>query len=147
MSKSPWPTIVELAKDLGRLADDLKSHETAVDHPRFAKELRSLIYHLERHVPGLEPPLDYRLASSRLARSDESLRQCHPKRAVYQSLRGLSGQPHSSQLFFNLGNALNELGETELAIYALCHVLWINPGHAAARSDLEILSTDLDEDE
>lgn len=111
------------------------------------KSIRDLIYRLEKTTPGLERPFDMTMVTYRLSHGHYALKLGRPVQATVHALHGLKGQPHNPDLFYLFGSALFELGEVELAMRALCHVLWINPGNKAARADLEALSAFLDDQE
>ena len=67
------------------------------------------------------------------------------REALSRALRGLSFSPHHPGLYYVAATACFEYGAVEDAIRLLRHTLWIHPGHAAARRDLESLSAYLQE--
>jgi hypothetical protein len=145
MSESWQPTLTEIALVFSRLADRVSEHEQIVLDPYVEQALRDSMFHLELQIPGWEPPFDADAARAMRKAAQESLERGNEREAIGRALRGLSFSPHDPCLFYLLGSACFESGSVELALRILCHTLWINPGHAGARADLEALSAFLDD--
>ncbi len=145
MSESWQPTLSEIALVFSRLADRVAEHEQIVLDPYVEQALRDAMFHLELQIPGWEPPFDTDASRAMTKAAQESLERGNEREAMSRALRGLSFAPHDPVLFYLLGSACFESGSVELALRLLCHTLWINPGHADARADLEALSAFLDD--
>jgi hypothetical protein len=147
MSDTWMPTLEEIAQVFERLAERVGETERIVLEPYVEKQLRDLMFHLERHIPGLQPPFDYHAARAMERAAEAALERGDEREALSRALRGLSHAPHDPLLFYLAGSACFECGSVELALRMLCHTLWIHPGHEDARSDLEALSAFLDDSE
>ena len=147
MSEAWQPTLTEIALVFSRLADRVAEQEQIVLEPYVEQALRDSVYHLEQQIPGWDPPFDPDAARAMAKASKDSLERGNEREALARSLRGLSFAPHDPSLFYILASACFECGAVELALRLLCHTLWIHPGHAGARADLESLSAFLDDSE
>lgn len=145
MAESWQPTLSEIALVFSRLADRMGEQEQIVLDPYVEQSIRDAIFHLELQIPGWEPAFDADAARAMRKAAQESLDRGNEREATCRALRGLSFAPHDPGLFYLLGSACFESGSVELALRVLCHTLWINPGHGAARADLEALSAFLDD--
>lgn len=145
MAESWQPTLSEIALVFSRLADRMGEQEQLVLDPYVEQSIRDAIFHLELQIPGWEPAFDADAARAMRKAAQESLDRGNEREAACRALRGLSFAPHDPGLFYLLGSACFESGSVELALRVLCHTLWINPGHGAARADLEALSAFLDD--
>jgi len=145
MSESWQPTLTDIALVFSRLADRVNDREQIVVDPYLEQAVRDAIFHLEQQIPGWDPPFDADAARAMRKASQESLERGNEREALGRALRGLSFAPHDPGLFYLLGSSCFESGSVELALRVLCHTLWINPGHGAARADLEALSAFLDD--
>lgn len=143
MSRSSQPTFPQLCNALGNLARCVaEHHEWSAENGRYVREgLRSIISHLQHFIPGLDPPPDPERAYQSFRTSQSALLWGHERQVFGTALEGLSFAPHDSRLWYVGATAAFDLGEVELAILMLYHILWINPGHKAARDDLEALTT------
>lgn len=141
----PWiPTIEDITKALGEIADRVGDSSAPVLDPYVEHALRDLTQKLELHVPGLWPPYDPESAEA-LGRSAQlALDRGDERQALVRSLRGLCCAPHDPRLFYIASGACFEFGSVELALRLLYHTLWIHPGHLPARADLESLSAFLE---
>ncbi len=147
MSDSWQPTLAEIALVFARLADRMGDYEQVALDPYVEQAVRDAIFHLELQIPGWDPPFDPDAARAMVKAAQDSLDRGHERESMVRSLRGLSFSPHDPALFYVMAGACFELGAVELALRVLCHVLWIHPGHRAAREDLETLSAFLDDSE
>lgn len=147
MTESWMPTLEEIAHVFERLAERVEASDRIILEPYVEKSLRDAMFHLERHIPGLEPPFDYHGARAMERAALAALERGDEREALARALRGLAQAPHDPALFYAAGSACFECGAVELALRMLCHTLWINPGHQEARADLEALSTFLDDSE
>jgi len=142
----PWqPTLLDLAQAFEKLADRMDEDERMVLDPYVEQAIRDAIFHLELYIPGLEAPFDADAARGLERASMAALERGDDREALARALRGLSHAPHDPGLFYAAASASFEAGAVELALRLLCHVLWIHPGHRAARGDLEALSAFLDD--
>jgi len=107
---------------------------------------------LRWYIPGLEALSYQRLrASVRLYRDSASdlevlasplhkgRRAKLLRRSLARALRGLMFSPHDPHLWYNVAGIYFERGEVHTSIVVLEHILWIHPGYAQARSDLNNL--------
>lgn len=145
MPSKQFPAIGELTRSLGRLADRvLESDEPQLEN-FVAQRLRTTMKELRRFIPGLDEPPD-REAAKGLARGAETaLRRGCPREALSRAFRGLSFSPHEPLLWYLASSACFELGDVEGAMRVLTQVLWLHPGHHAARADLEALTAYFDQ--
>jgi len=139
------PSLEDLAQAFYRLADRVEETERVVMEPYVEQQLRDAVFHLELHIPGLDPPFDADAAQALAKAAEAALERGNERDALARSLRGLSHAPHDPRLFYVAASACFESGAVELALRMLCHTLWIHPGHRAARADLEALSAFLDD--
>lgn len=147
MNESWLPTLEDLSQVFAQLADRVEDTERIPLEPYVEQALRDAVFHLERHIPGLEPPFDIHAARALERAANMALERGDEREALARALRGLSCSPHDPALFYVAGSASFECGAVELALRLLCHVLWIHPGHAAARADLDALNAFLDDAE
>jgi len=144
---SKHPTIGELTRALGRLADRvLESDEPQLEN-YVTQRLRTSLNELQRFIPGLDEPPDREAAKGLSRGAETALRRGHPREALSRSLRGLSFSPHEPLLCYLAASACFELGAVEGAMRLLTHTLWLHPGHHAARADLEALTAYFDQRE
>ena len=145
MSENWQPTLTEIALVFSRLADRVAEHEQIIIDPYVEQALRESVFHLEQHIPGWDPPFDADAARAMTKAAGDSLERGHEREALSRALRGLSFSPHDPALFYVAASSCFESGAVELALRLLCHVLWIHPGHEAARADLDALTAFFDD--
>ncbi len=146
MSESWQPTLSEIALTFEKLSARMECQPDPTNRdPYIEQSLRDAIFHLELQIPGWEPPFDADGARAMQRAAHVTLSQYKEHQAMVQALRGLSFAPHDPGLYYILGSAYFQAGSVELALRIFCHTLWINPGHAAAHADLELLSAFLDD--
>src|SRR5262245_29039897 len=104
--------------------------------PYVEQAIRDAIFHLELYIPGLDAPFDADSARELERAAVAALERGEDRDALTHALRGLAHAPHDPALFYAAASACFEAGAVELALRLLCHVLWIHPGHRAARGDL-----------
>ncbi len=134
------PSQSEIATALAQLADRVSRAEEDTLDPFVTHTLRAAVNALEYHIPGLESPPDTDAARGLLRGSEAALQRGDAREALSRALHGLSFAPHDPLLWYAAGSACFELGQVEDALRILCHVLWIHPGHRAARTDLDALT-------
>ena len=145
MSEAWQPTLEDITRGFGELAERVAAGDkNSLAHSVY-QDLRDLAFHLELHIPGLNPPPDAESAEAYARASQAALDHGNEREALSRALRGLSFAPHDPSLFYLAASACFEYGAVELALRLLYHTLWIHPGHRAARDDLESLSAFLDE--
>jgi|GEM_PF-3675898 len=147
MPESSRPTIAEITSALEQLADRVARSESDVLEPFVSHTLRAAVNALEYYIPGLDPAPDEEAARGLLRGADAALKRGADREALERALRGLACAPHHPGLWYAAGSACFELGQVEDALRVLCHVLWIHPGHRAARADLEALTAFFDGEE
>ena len=145
MSESWQPTLLDLAQSFDKLADRLDDDERVMLDPYIEQTMRDAVFHLELYIPGLEPAFDPDAARALEKAAMAALERGDDREALSRALRGLAHAPHDPGLFYAAASACFEAGAVELALRLLCHVLWIHPGHRAARGDLDALSAFLDD--
>jgi len=145
VAESWQPTIEDITRALVDLADRVQVSTTERIDPYVYDNLRDLTYHLELHIPGLEPAPDPEAAGALARAAQSALERGRERDALSRALRGLAFAPHDPSLFYLAASACFEFGSTELALRLLYHTLWIHPGHQTARMDLEALSAFLDD--
>ena len=146
MSNTPHRALDEVQAALADLA-----HRVVVDPGSsldldLRDRLLDLTDELELFIPGLEPPADPNAARQLTAAAAAALAHGRPRIALARSLRGLSYAPHHAELFYLASSACFELAATTEAVRLLAHTLWVNPGHARARGEMEALSACDDRD-
>jgi hypothetical protein len=146
MSKTPRRVLDEVQAALADLA-----HRVVVDPGSsldldLRDRLLDITDELELFIPGLDAPADPSAARQLTAAAAAALAHGRPRIALARSLRGLSYSPHHAELFYLASSACFELGATTEAVRLLAHTLWVNPGHARARSEMEALSACDDRD-
>lgn len=139
------PPIEDLSKALQVLADRVSVPGPIGLDPVDVLSLRHVLEDLGRHIPGLEPAPDASAAQAMGRAAEMAFRRGDEREALSRALRGLAYAPHHPGLCYLAASACFELGALEAAMRLLYHTLWIHPGHPAARSDLEALTTYLGE--
>lgn len=142
---SPPPPIRDLMHALELLSDRVALPGPCGLEPVDVLTLRHLLDDLEKHIPGLEPPADPGAANALGRAAEVAMRRGDEREALSRALRGMSYSPHHPGLCYLAASACFEVGALEAAMRLLYHTLWIHPGHPAARSDLEALTTFLGE--
>jgi hypothetical protein len=145
VSEQGHPSLQDILDAFERLAERVAaSHRSRLD-PFVSVSLRRACEELRRFIPGLETPPDAEAARFLARAAYAALEDNDAREALARSLRGLSFAPHHPGLFFVAASACFEFGAVEDAVRLLRHTLWIHPGHAAARRDLDALSAYLQE--
>lgn len=147
MPESPRPQISDITRALAHLADRVLVRRSAGLDQYVAHTLKLAMMELELHIPGLETPSGLDTARSFAEASETAMREGDEREALSYALRGLACAPHDPMLWYLAGSACIEIGAIEVALRMLYHALWINPGHQAARRDLEALTSFLDDGE
>ena len=147
MNESWMPTLEDIAKAFVDLAERVDGSDDESLDPYVHQALRDAAFHLELHIPGIEPSPDPDGARALARAAQAALDRGAERDALVRALRGLACAPHDPNLFYIAASACFECGSVELALRLLCHTLWIHPGHRAARADLEALSAFLDDSE
>ena len=146
MSKPPRRALDEVQAALADLAHRVVVDSGATLDLELRDRLLDLTDELEFFIPGLEPPADPSAARQLTAAAAAALAHGRPRIALARSLRGLSYSPHHAELFYLASSACFELASTTEAVRLLAHTLWVNPGHARARGEMEALSACDDRD-
>jgi hypothetical protein len=141
MSDSAHPSLQDILDAFERLADRIAGSPSSRLDPFVSVSLRRACEELRRYIPGLDVPPDPEAARFLARAAYAALEDNDPREALARSLRGLAFAPHHPGLFFVASSACFEFGAVEDAIRLLRHTLWIHPGHAAARRDLEALTS------
>lgn len=139
MSNASHPRLEELLDAFERLADrvlEMRGHRL---DPFVSVSLRRACEQLRKFVPGLDSPPDPEAARFLARAAYAALEDNDAREALSRALRGLSFAPHHPGLFYVAASACFEFGAVEDAMRLLKHVLWIHPGHTAARRDLDAL--------
>jgi hypothetical protein len=144
MSEARHPTIGELRRALGRLADRVLESDDPQLETYITQRLRSTLNELQRFIPGLDDPPDREAARGLGRGAETALRRSQPRESLSRALRGLSFSPHEPLLCYLAASSCFELGAVEGAMRLLTHTLWLHPGHHAARADLEALTAYFD---
>ncbi len=137
--QTPHPPLEDLLVALEHLADRVQNGRGPRLDPFVTSTLRRVSDALRRYVPGLDLPPDADAARFLSRAAFAALEDNDAREAMARALRGLSFAPHHPGLFYVVASACFEFGAVEDAIRLLRHTLWIHPGHAAARHDLEAL--------
>ena len=145
MSDSWQPSMDEISRALTELADRVADSKSDMLDPYVGQTLRDVAFHLELHIPGLELPPDGDAAKALAKAARAALERGDEREALSRATRGLAFSPHDPELFYLTASACFEMGSVEVALRLLYHTIWINPGHRAARADLESLSAFLDD--
>jgi tetratricopeptide (TPR) repeat protein len=146
LSESSRPTLAEIATVLAHLSDRALTDPDRPLDPVLAASLRRVTDELRAHIPGLEPPPDATAAGFLERAAAAALSQGREREALSRALRGLAYAPQDPNLHYLAGSACFELGEVQAALAFLSHALWVNPGHADARRDLNALALFYDEE-
>jgi len=144
---APRPQLTDVTRALAHLADRVLVHRAAGLEAYVAHTLKLALQELELHIPGLEPPPNPDAAKAFAQAAETSLSRGDERDALAYALRGLSCSPHDPVLCYQAACACIELGGVETALRLLYHTLWIHPGHANARRDLEALRSFLEGEE
>jgi hypothetical protein len=145
VSEAWLPTLDDITNAFADLAQRVSRSNGGTLEPYVHQALRDVAFHLELHIPGLEPPPDAEIAQALARASQAALDRGDTCDSLAHALRGLAHSPHDPGLFYLVASACFEYGAVELAIRMLYHTLWINPGHRPARADFEALSAFLDD--
>jgi hypothetical protein len=145
VSDSWQPTIEDITSALTDLADRVSRSDQSIIEPYVHQAIRDIAFHLELHIPGLDPAPDRETAEALTRAAQMALDRGDEREALARALRGLACAPHDPALFYLAAGACFEFGSVELAIRLLYHTIWIHPGHRAARAELEALSAFLDD--
>lgn len=140
MPEPMHPTIEELSMVLSHLADRVSADPDPTLDPIIGSSLRRVLDELERHVPGLDPPLDAQAAKVLAHSATAALQHSRDREALARALRGLSFAPHHPELHYLAASACLELGAAQEGVALLMHALWIHPGYGDARRDLDTLA-------
>lgn len=141
MSDSARPTLSDVTRALAHLADRVLARRTPGLEPYVAHTLKLAIGELERLIPGLEPAPNAEAAKAFAEAAEVALGEGDEREALSYALRGLSCSPHDPVLWYRAGAACVEMGGVELALRLMWHSLWIHPGYADARRDLDALTS------
>jgi hypothetical protein len=146
MSKTPQRAIDEVQAALADLAHRVVVDPGASLDLELRDRLLDLTDELELFIPGLDPPSDPNAARQLTAAAAAALAHGRARIALARALRGLSYAPHHAELFYLASSASFELAATTEAVRLLAHTLWVNPGHARARSEMDAISACDDRD-
>jgi hypothetical protein len=130
----------ELQADLADLAHRVVLDPGAGLSNDLRARLLDLTEELELFIPGLDPPADPSAARQLAGAAAAALVNGRARIALARSLRGLSYAPHHAELFYLASSACFELAATTEAVKLLAHTLWVNPGHARARGEMQALT-------
>ncbi len=145
MSKSQHPTLQDILDAYARLGERVAASPASRLDPFVSMSLRRACEELRFYIPGLDAPPDPEAARFLARAAYAAMEDNDAREALSRALRGLSFSPHHPGLHYVAATACFEYGAVEDAIRLLRHTLWIHPGHAAARRDLESLSAYLQE--
>jgi len=140
-------TLEEISRSFVDLADRVSEERERWMDPYVDEAIRDLVYHLELHIPGLDPAPDPEAGRALAGAARAALERGDEQEALSRALRGLAFSPHDPSLFYLLSAACFEFGSVETAMRLLHHTLWIHPGHREARADLDALSAFLEDEE
>lgn len=138
------PSLQEILQSVAYAADRVLVDKSRRLDPFCEATIRRALAELELRIPGLEPAPNADAAHAFLLAGRESLERGDERESLAYALRGLSCSPHDPHLCYLAAAACVELGSVETALRLLYHTLWIHPGHAAARRDLDALTAFLD---
>ncbi len=147
MSDSPRPTLSDVTRALAHLADRVLTRKAPGLEPYVAHTLKLVIGERERLIPGLEPAPNAEAARAFSEAAEVALGEGDEREALSYALRGLSCSPHDPVLWYRAGAACVETGGIEIALRLMWHALWIHPGYADARRDLDALTSFFDRGE
>ena len=140
MPESSRPSLDEIAVVLAHLSDRVSMDRGTTLDPFVRLSVARAVTELRRHIPGLYVPPDAEAAAALATASADALRRGKHRSALSRALRGLSFSPHHPELHYLAGTACLQLGAVEAALRLMQHALWIHPGYAPARQDLETLA-------
>ena len=140
MSASSRPSLAEITRALAALADRVAESNESPPEPFISERVRAAVTALQTFIPGLEPAPAPEAARGLLQGAELALQRGDGREGLSRALRGLSFAPHHPALWYVAASASFELGAVEDALRLLYHVLWIHPGHRAARDDLQALT-------
>lgn len=144
MTDSPRPTLSDVTRALAHLADRVLTRKTLGLEPYVSHTLKLVMGELELLIPGLDPAPNAEAARAFAEAAEIALRENDEREALSYALRGLSCSPHDPVLWYHAGSACVEVGSLEMAMRLLWHALWIHPGYADARRDLDSLTSFFD---
>ena len=144
MTDSPRPTLSDVTRALAHLADRVLTRKTPGLEPYVAHTLKLVMGELELLIPGLDSAPNAEAARAFAEAAEIALRDGDEREALSYALRGLSCSPHDPVLWYYAGSACVEVGGLEMALRLLWHALWIHPGYADARRDLDSLTSFFD---
>ena len=147
MTDSPRPTLSDVTRALAHLADRVLVRKSLGLEPYVEHTLKLAIGELELLIPGLDPVPNAEAARAFAQAAGTALEGGDEREALSYALRGLSCSPHDPVLWYHAGAASIELGSLEVAMRLLWHALWIHPGYAAARRDLDAITSFYDRGE
>ncbi len=147
MSASSNPSLCEITRALAVLADRVVASNAVPPEPFVSQTLRVAVNALQGYVPGLDPPPDAEAAQGLLRGAETALHRGDEREAFSRAVRGLSFAPHDPRLWYLAATACFELGGVEDSLRLLYHTLWIHPGYAQARQDLEDITSWLEEED
>jgi hypothetical protein len=140
VANSSNPSLQDITDAFVRLGERVAASPTSRLDPFVSSSMRRVCEELRRFIPGLDAPPDPEAARFLARAAYAAMEDNDAREALSRALRGLSFAPHHPGLYFVAATACFEYGAVEDAIRLLRHTLWIHPGHAAARRDLEALS-------
>jgi hypothetical protein len=140
LSEPALPSLQDILDAFERLAERVAASPNSRLDPFVSGSMRRACEELRRFIPGLDAPPDADAARFLARAAYAALEDGDSREALARALRGLSFAPHHPGLFFVAASACFEYGAVEDSIRLLRHTLWIHPGHAGARRDLEALS-------
>jgi len=144
VTDSPRPTLSDVTRALAHLADRVLTRKTLGLEPYVSHTLKLVMGELELLIPGLDPAPNAEAARAFAEAAEIALRENDEREALSYALRGLSCSPHDPVLWYHAGSACVEVGSLEMAMRLLWHALWIHPGYADARRDLDSLTSFFD---
>lgn len=147
MIDSSGSTLKGIAQTLVHLADRELVRTTPGLEAYVAHSLKLVIDELKLSIPGLEPAPNAEMARVFSEAAGSALREGDEQEALSFALRGLAYAPHNPVLWYHAGSACIEIGSLEMAMRLLWHVLWIHPGYADAKRDLDTLTSFFDDGE
>jgi len=147
VTDSPRPTLGDVTRALAHLADRVLTRRTLGLEPYVSHTLKLVMGELEMLVPGLEPAPNAEAARAFAEAAETALNDGEEREALSYALRGLSCSPHDPVLWYRAGSAAIEVGGLEMGMRMYWHALWIHPGYAEARRDLDALTSFFDRGE
>lgn len=140
MSSEHEPLMQDILDAFDRLAERVTISSSHRLDPFISVTLRKAMKALRRYIPGLEQVPDPEAARFLARAAYAAMENNDAREAMARAIRGLQYSPHHPGLWFVIATACFEYGAVEDAIRCLQHVVWIHPGHTAARRDLEALT-------